>query len=162
MAYADIKNWDLAIADLDEAIRLAPKNADYIFGRGFVNILKGDYDRAIADLTEAIRLDPTRADAWSMRAVAFSKAGDERILPFKKKADYDLAIADDNEAIRLRPDKASYYIDRGNAYKTTGVFDKALADFRQALILEPQNEVAADSVRALQRDLPPGGEKQVR
>ena len=117
--------------------------------------------RAIADLTEAIRLDPTNADIWSWRGAAFSRKGDGRILPYYKKADYDLAIADFNEAIRLRPDAAAYYVGRGSAYKTTNVFDKALADFRQALILEPQNKVAAHNVRAL-GDLPPGGAKQAR
>jgi hypothetical protein len=41
------------------------------------------------------------------------------------------------------------------------IFDKALADFRQALTLEPENQVAADNVRAL-GDLLPGGAKQAR
>jgi tetratricopeptide (TPR) repeat protein len=146
---------------LNEAIQLAPKNANYVYGRGFVNILKDDYDRAIADLTEAIRLDPTKEDAWSIRAIAFSKRGDERILSFKKKADYDLSIADYSEAIRLRPDIVSYFILRGKAYEITGLLDKALADFRQALTIEPQNQVAADNVRAIE-DLLPGGAKQAR
>jgi tetratricopeptide (TPR) repeat protein len=97
----------------------------------------------------------------NIRAIAFSKRGDERILSFKKKADYDLSIADYSEAIRLRPDIVSYFILRGKAHEIAGLLDKALADFRQALTLEPQNQVAADNVRAL-GDLLPGGAKQAR
>jgi tetratricopeptide (TPR) repeat protein len=51
-------DYDRAIADLTEAIRLDPKYVWAYASRGEAYRMKGDYDRAIADLTEAIRLDP--------------------------------------------------------------------------------------------------------
>jgi tetratricopeptide (TPR) repeat protein len=60
-AYYNQGQHDLAIADLDEAIRLDPKLATAYGIRGFAYNSKGQRDRAIADLDEAIRLDPNNA-----------------------------------------------------------------------------------------------------
>ena len=57
-AYAKKGDYDKAIADYTEAIRLDPKNAEAYCNRGHAYEEKGDYDKAIADCTEAIRLDP--------------------------------------------------------------------------------------------------------
>src|ERR1700722_12709674 len=48
--------YDNAIADFSEAIRLEPKNADAYNRRSLVWSDKKDYDKAIADSNEAIRL----------------------------------------------------------------------------------------------------------
>src|ERR1700730_4847024 len=49
-------DYDRAVADYSEAIRLDPKHAFAYIGRGLSYRMKGDYDRAIADHSEAIRL----------------------------------------------------------------------------------------------------------
>ena len=51
------KEYDKAIADYTEAIRLDPKNARAYTNRGGLG-RQEEYDKAIADFTEAIRLDP--------------------------------------------------------------------------------------------------------
>ncbi len=55
------------MADLNEAIRLNPKNALTYRNRGDAYMNKGDYDRALADYNEAIRLDPANAFAFCNR-----------------------------------------------------------------------------------------------
>ena len=50
--------FDKAIADFTEAIRLNPQFAWAYWGRGHVYEVNRDFDKAIADFTESIRLDP--------------------------------------------------------------------------------------------------------
>jgi tetratricopeptide (TPR) repeat protein len=51
-------DFDRAIADASEAIRLNPKLARAYYSRGEAYRMKGDFGRAISNLTEALRLAP--------------------------------------------------------------------------------------------------------
>ena len=66
--HAKTGNYDKAITDYSEAIRLNPEFRRWDYNRGMCYSLKGDHDKAIADCTEAIRLDPK--DAQATTAVA--------------------------------------------------------------------------------------------
>jgi tetratricopeptide (TPR) repeat protein len=115
--YSEKGDWDKAIADYSEVIRLYPQAAEAYAFRGNVYHEKGDYNRAIADCTQAIRLDPQFAAAYNNRG-----------LVYEKKKDYDRAIADYTEAIRLDPQFGKAYGNRGNAYKAKGDTQRAEAD----------------------------------
>ncbi len=93
MAYAAKQDYERAIADFNEAIRLDPKSAVTFHFRGLAYAAKQDYDRAIADYDEAIRLDPKSATIPVY----------DRGQAYAAKQDYDRAIADFNEAIKLDP-----------------------------------------------------------
>ena len=56
--YIRKSQFDRAIADFDEAIRLDPADAMALFGRGFARVGRGDLDGAISDYTAGVRLDP--------------------------------------------------------------------------------------------------------
>ena len=92
------KEYDIAIADYNEAIRLDPQSALAFNNRGYAWHNKKEYDKAIADYNEAIRLDPQSALAFNNRGYAWHN-----------KKEYDKAIADYNEAIRLDPQSAEAY-----------------------------------------------------
>ena len=80
-------DYDQAIADYTEAIRLNPEYAEAYCNRGVAYWEKGNDDKAIADFTEAIRLNPEYARAYQNRGVAYGKKGENS----KAKSDYDQA-----------------------------------------------------------------------
>jgi tetratricopeptide (TPR) repeat protein len=75
VAWAGKGEFDKAIADYTEAIRLDPKYAAAFYNRGMAWDDKGDNDKAIADYTEAIRLDPKLAAAYNNRGMAWEGRG---------------------------------------------------------------------------------------
>jgi tetratricopeptide (TPR) repeat protein len=52
------RDYDKAIKDFSEAIRLDPNCAHSFFGRGVARLARGEADKAYKDIDEAIRLDP--------------------------------------------------------------------------------------------------------
>jgi len=54
----DQKDFDGAIADLTEAIRLEPSSTLAYYTRGMVYHSKNEFDAAIADFSKAIQLEP--------------------------------------------------------------------------------------------------------
>ena len=133
IAYYEQGQYDRAIRDFDEAIRL---DAGYVHAwnnRGLTYSNKGQYDRAIRDLDEAIRLDPGHVPAWHNRGAAYYNKGD-----------YDQAIRDFDEVIRLADEELRrhpYYVEtwnkRGNAYLEKGQYDQAIRDYDEAIRLDP-------------------------
>jgi tetratricopeptide (TPR) repeat protein len=137
-AAARAGEYDRALANLSEAIRLNPKDAAAFNNRGFAYSNKRDYDRAIADYSEAIRINPNNAVALNNRGLAHDG-----------KRDYDKAIADFDEAIRLNPYYALAFNNRGWVYSKMDDYDKAIADYSEAILLDPQNAAKPFYNRAL-------------
>ena len=101
-AYAKKGEFDKAIADYNEAIRLDPKHATTYYNRGLTYGKKGDHDKAIADFTEAIRLNPKDAEAYYSRGCTYGEKGD-----------HDKAITDYTAAIRINPKNGYIFYARG-------------------------------------------------
>ena len=69
------EDYDGAIADSSEAIRLNPQTQNAHNNRGVARNAKGDFDGAIADYNEAIRLEPTNVVVYNNRGVAYENKG---------------------------------------------------------------------------------------
>lgn len=130
-AWADKRDYDRAIADYSEALRINPQYAVAYYNRGLAWRNKRDYDRAIADYSEAVRINPKNADAYNNRGIVWSD-----------KRDYDRAIADYNETLRINPMDAKAYNNRGYAYNNKRDYDRAIADYSEALSINPQYALA--------------------
>ena len=121
------KDYDKAISDFDEAIRLDPNYTLAYCNRGNTYSDHGYFDKAISDYNEAIRLDPNYTLAYYDRGNAYYRHGN-----------LDKAISDYSEAIRLDPKYAPAYNNRGNAYADHGNLDKAISDYNEAIRLDPK------------------------
>jgi Tfp pilus assembly protein PilF len=151
---------DGALADYDQALRLAPERAKVYANRGMARQAKGDLDGALADFDQAIRLDPADPGAYSKRASARYAGGNAagaladldaalRLDPEYAEAYYNRAnvrqlqgdaagaMQDYDAAIRLRPGYAKAYANRGVLRQRHGDLPGAIADYRQALELTP-------------------------
>jgi tetratricopeptide (TPR) repeat protein len=128
IAYYGDDDYDHAIPDFTEAIRLDPGYADAWQSRASAYSDKGDHDHAIADYNESIRLN-------QKNPVAFNNRCDELLIIHQVQA----AIADCNESLRQRPNHANTLMHRGNALLAAGQFDKAIADYNVALSQNPKD-----------------------
>ena len=150
-------DFDRAIADFDEAIRMRPDSVRAHHDRGNAWSSKGEIDRALADYEVAISLDPNnpalyrdRGSLWRRHGeperalvdldhavrLGFSDAGayNERGLVWYEKQRYERAIADFNQALKVDPNLAIALVNRGRAFRSKGDHDRARADFEQASI----------------------------
>jgi tetratricopeptide (TPR) repeat protein len=132
------KDYDLALADYGEALRIDKKYADAFFNRCVLYNVKEDYDRALADCSQAVKLGPS-PDATaptSERRLANDHArsdySSERGFVYLKKNDYDRAIIDLDNAVRLNPDNGRALKSRGLAYQAKGETARADADLATA------------------------------
>lgn len=67
--------YDLALSDYDEAVKLNPKDVSIYLNRGKVHSNKKNYDLAIADFNKAIELNPNEATAYFNRGESYEKKG---------------------------------------------------------------------------------------
>ena len=154
-AYYKLGDYEGAIENFSQALRIDPKDAKLYVNRGNARYEiaqhSGDpdkeYKRAISDFNHALRLDPQEAEAYVSRGsvryviAQYSKDPDK---------DYKAAIADFNQALNRKPDDAKAYVKRGIVrYKLAQYsgdpdreYKAAISDFNQALRLNPQEAEA--------------------
>ncbi len=125
--HADLGQFDQAIADFTESLKIDPESAPSHHFRGAAYAQRGKYDLAIADFSEAIRIDPNLTNAYFIRGEIFRTA-----------KQFDRAIEDLTQVIRLDPKHVLAYNSRGEAYSVTGKPDAAIADFEEAIRLAPK------------------------
>ena len=131
-----------AIEDYTQAIRLDPNYALAYYGRGHARYHLGDLQEAMADYNQAIRLDPDDAGVYNNRGLARYHLGD-----------FQEAIADYNQAIRLDPNYAAAYNNRGIARRNLGNLQEAIADYNQAIRLDPNYATAYNNRGIARKDL---------
>lgn len=160
-AHFALGQYDLAISDYTETLKLNPREYKALNNRGISYRQKKQPDKAIADLTAAIKLKPKFDVFYYNRGLAYEDLGqyDQAIVDlniaiqlnskeadsfyyrgrsYYKKGAYDRAIADYDKAIQLNPKLANAHRDRGYSYSRLGKSEKANADYTQAKILDPK------------------------
>jgi Tfp pilus assembly protein PilF len=134
------EDYDLALADFAEALKVDKKYADAFFNRCSIYNFKKEYDLAIAECSQAIKLGPA-ADATVAgggerlgKDRAISDYYAERGFAYFRKDDYIHATVDLDNAIRLNPDNGRALKTRGLAYEARGD-SRAEADLTAAKLL---------------------------
>jgi tetratricopeptide (TPR) repeat protein len=115
--------------------------------RAAVNYYLGDKDskryyRALEDCAAALKVDPGQSKAWSFRGEVYLElAGEGR----RYLAAYDKALECHSTAIELEPCSQNYrgrgltYVGKGDRLEDDNLQRKALADFTEAVRLQPRS-----------------------
>jgi tetratricopeptide (TPR) repeat protein len=141
-AYAAKGDYDRAIQDFDQSIRLNGSYAKPFNNRGVAYLKKGEYDLAIEAFGEAIKRNPDYGEAFANRAATH----------LKKNA-YDRAAQDYDEAIRLNPTLEAPWTGRCWTRAVVGPLPAALEDCNKALASGSNNAAAYDSRGLIQLKL---------
>jgi len=126
--YQEKKQFDLALADYEKAMKIDPLSSDPYFGRGSILKDKGDYAAALTDFDRAVALNGN------------SKVLNDRANLYMELKQIPQAILDYTRALELSPDDPDIYFNRGNAYAVFGNLDAAIIDFTTAARIYPKND----------------------
>jgi tetratricopeptide (TPR) repeat protein len=121
-ADANAERWAEAHADVDEAIRLAPRYARAYGLRGTLYLQQAKREEALEAFGQAVTLDPTSADGYHNRGATHA-ALDQ----------HDEAVADYTRAIELRSDFWDAYMNRGSALTQRGLARLSKPDLLAAM-----------------------------
>ena len=139
-----------AMGDMNSAIQLDPTQPLWFIGRGILWYDLKEHDKAVSDHSKAIRLDPRNVSAYGNRANAWTA-----------KKEFDKAIADFNEALNrdtqrvktgslghaeftggdsasMVNSRALSLNNRGNAWRKKGDYGNAIADYEEAIRIDPR------------------------
>ena len=73
----DVTTLELMMADLDQVLKLSPKNVYAHYNKGNAYMLQGDYTSAISCYTSAIELKPDLAEAYYNRGLMYMRMGNK-------------------------------------------------------------------------------------
>jgi lipoprotein NlpI len=107
-----------AIALVDKAIALEPKNTFAWFLRGQAHDKAGKFDAAVADFTRVLELDPKLAEAYQARGSAHFKLGH-----------IDASLTDFDKFLQMRPKRRPSHWQRGISLYYAGKFEEGQKQF---------------------------------
>ena len=118
--------YETALADIDRAHAVHPKNTNVIYQRGITHYSMEQYEQALLDFTECINLNAKHVSAFIWCGIIRGVL--ER---------HSEAIADFDTAIELNPQEEWAFLRRSIVYRDMGLFEMALADCNTAIDSNP-------------------------
>jgi tetratricopeptide (TPR) repeat protein len=125
VAQSALRNFNDALADINQAIALKPVNGDHFFNKSLIFSGMGRRDSQEVALDRCLQLNGEHADA------AYYKG----LIAFERK-DYEKAAGYYSVAIMSKRDFVSAYNDRGSARRAMGDIKSAIADYEKALYFD--------------------------
>jgi tetratricopeptide (TPR) repeat protein len=165
LAHAGKGEFDLAVTELTETLRLDPESADAFQERAALALRRGDARQALEDFTRALELRPGTAAVHLGRGQAQLRLGrsDHALADFTAAADlapwdwqpwyrrglahvarkeHEQAAAAFTEVVHLAPEQPEGYLQRALAYTQLGRLDRAIDDYTEQIRLNPASPLA--------------------
>jgi tetratricopeptide (TPR) repeat protein len=130
--------FDDAVAELNQAIPVHPKEAELYYHRATAQLAGGHADQALADYDTAVNLDPKQAPYLAGRGLA----------KYRASKDVDGAKADFEAALKIDATSYAAWFNRGVLAHERKQFEAAERDLRRALSIHtsPEGTIALGSV----------------
>ena len=142
-ANINLQQWDYAISEYGDVLRLDEKNLAALYFRAYCYTQQHHYDLAKVDYETFIMIDPLQLSAHLGLAHILQKLGRKadtidqfnrcvQLFPDSAEAyagraafeteqqQYDVALYDWDEAIRLHPSEAGYHVSKADVYLRQG------------------------------------------
>ena len=172
-----MRRYQAAEADCSAAIRLKPGDARFWLDRGLARARQGRFGESILDYSEAIRLNPKYILAYNNRAIDYRKTKQwaksiadyrtiVRLSPNHPRAYRHLANLYEHQKQdalaldilsrslkRFPGDAGAILIRRARVHTRLGSKTAAIADYRAALKLDPNDEEARQGLKRLGLEL---------
>ncbi|HXX80043.1 MAG TPA: tetratricopeptide repeat protein [Thermodesulfovibrionales bacterium] len=105
ITYSQEGQYDLAIADFNNALAIDPQLAETYNNRGIAYAKKGQYDRAISDFTRAVEINSTLSESFYNLGITYATIGE-----------LERAISNLDKALEINSSDASAYLARSAIY----------------------------------------------
>lgn len=180
------RDYQSALNDMDEAIKLQPRVAGYFINRAFLRYNLDDYFGAMADYDYALTLDPLNQIAYFNRGLLRAEVSDNdraledftrvlqidpndvrarynRAIIYREKRDFKNALSDLDRVVEAFPEFSAPVFARFEIYDMMGDKRNAMKQYDMAMALSKaefqkyeRSPKSADT--ADQEDVPPGAD----
>lgn len=131
-AYANLNEWNKAIADFSQANSINPKfHAAAYYNLGIAYGILGDNNKAFENYNAAMEVNPLYDGPYFGRGFINHRTGK-----------YENAIDDYTKTIQLNPNYRNVYLNRGLSYNAISNWDDAITDFTREIALDPNSHIA--------------------
>lgn len=131
------KDYNKALEDIDEVIKLEPNNVKYYINRSYLRYQVNDIRGTMADLDYAIAIDPNSVTAHYNRALLRSEVGD-----------YNKAVEDYNFVLEHEPDNYPAFYNRTMMLINIGHYKQGISGLN-AMLEKDKDDFVALYQRAL-------------
>lgn len=130
-AYWSIKDYKNALKAIEAAIEIEPYDSHFYYLRGNIAYAQRDWDFALRNAEKALEINPENVAAINLRSMALVNLN--RKEEASETADY---------ALHKNPENPYSHANKGWAELEKGNHKEAQGHFREALRLDPMNELA--------------------
>lgn len=121
------KDYSGALSDMNEAVKLQPKNTALYINRAMVKYYTEDLRGAMADYDYVLALDPTNIMAYYNRGLLRAQVGDR-----------NKAVDDFIEVLKREPYNYLAILNRAILYDDLGDYEKAISDYDAVVEVYPE------------------------
>ncbi len=128
-AFSAEESYGEALEAINQAIALAPDNAEYYRQRSLLHALLGDSSAALVDIDEVINLDPEEMDHIVQRGVYLREIGE-----------LDASLTDLQQAVTTIPVNPYYRAELSLTHLEIGDAEEAMEEINRSIELDPRND----------------------